>query len=149
MLIFNREIDSRWLMMGGAILAVLLIFALLSIRSCQKPDDMPASIAAVKKALEEKYNGQLEEKDTLLEQKDIAIVKRQEENNALRVKIAISEEKNKTLAKRYNDLKEAYSNVTLPKSDTELRDRYSAAGFVPVPVGVCGAGYICFPTGYK
>jgi hypothetical protein len=63
-------------------------------------------------------------------------------------KLTVSEEKARAWAKKYADLQKEKENVKPPKTDKELRDRYGALGLPPAPIGVCGAGYVCFPTGF-
>jgi hypothetical protein len=61
----------------------------------------------------------------------------------------VSDAKYKLLTKKYNELKGSVPNVIPPKNEKELRDRFTALHLPPAPAGVCGAGYICFSTGYK
>jgi hypothetical protein len=143
MKIGKYEISSNWIILAGMIIGVIIIFTILSLKSCQKPLDNTAVIAAMKDALEKEYTAKLTTKDDIIDSKE-------KENTALRSKIAVSKENYAVLSKKYNDLKkEAFTDVILPKTDKEMRDRYAIVGFTPAPAGVCGAGYICFSTGYK
>lgn len=67
----------------------------------------------------------------------------------LRGKLSASEEIAKAWAKKYADLQKERDSVQAPKTDKELRERFTALGFPPVPDCGCGGGYICFRTGYS
>lgn len=141
---------KAWLVIGSAILIGVLLLVIFSIPSCQKPVVTPQqTINEMKTALEKVYDARIAEKDIANKEKDATIKKKEDENSILRVNVASSIAREKAWSKKYNDLKEAYSHVALPTTDKEMRDRYTAAGFPPAPSGVCGAGYICFSTGYK
>jgi len=145
-----HEIQNRWLMLISAVLFTGAIFIFLSIPSCEKKPITPQqALNELKIELDKQHAAEIKAKDELLSKKDIIIKEKQAENSILKNKIITSVTNYNILSKKYNDLKEVYANVPLPKTDKELRDRYIAAGFVPAPLGVCGAGYICFSTGYK
>ena len=149
MKIGTYEINNKWLGVGAIVLVAIFIFIFLSIPSCQKPVTPQQTINEIKVGLEKQYAEMLKEKDILVNKKDEKISTLQAENNSLRSKNVASVINYNRLSKKYSDLKESYANVILPKTDKELRDRYTVAGFSPAPVGVCGGGYICFPTGYR
>ena len=49
-------------------------------------------------------------------------------------RLAVSEAKYKTLAIRYADLQKGKESVTKPATNTELRERFTALGYAPLPV---------------
>lgn len=150
MKLFSREISNNLVVLIGSFLLVVFIFIFLSIPSCQKPVTTPQqALNNLKVELNKQHAAEIKIKDDLLIKKDLAIKEEQAKNNVLKNKIFISVTNYNNLSKKYNDLKEAYANVSLPKTDKELRDRFVLSGFIPALVGVCGTGYICFSTGYK
>jgi phage shock protein A len=120
MLIFGKEIEIKWVLVGSAILAGTLLFVILSIPSCQKPPDTTASIAAVKVELEKQYTAQLKEKET-----QIADYK---------TRLTQSEYRYAGMVQKYVELEKRKQNVTAPTTNKELRDRFSALGYPPLAV---------------
>lgn len=122
MLIFNREINNKWLIIVGAILAGILLLVILSIPSCQKPPVTPiATINTLQTELEKPLLAQIAEQE-----KKIADYKS---------RLIVSDGKYQATVKKYNDLKREIANVQPPKTNEERRARYTAAGFPPaVPI---------------
>jgi Sec-independent protein translocase protein TatA len=59
-----------------------------------------------------------------------------------------SEMREKVWAQKFADMQREKENVKPPTTDKELRDRFIVLGLPPAAPGVCGAGYVCFPTGF-
>jgi len=120
MKIFNYEANNSFLVIGSIVLIVVLVFIFLSIPSCQKPPVTPQqTINEVKVELEKQYASQLKEKDTQI--KDY------------KSRLAVSESKYKTLVDRYVDLERRKNEIKPPSTNAELRDRFTALGYPPLP----------------
>lgn len=118
MLIFNREINNKWVAMAAAVLMAVLLFVILSIPSCQKPPDTTASIAAVKVELEKQYNEQLKAKETQI--------------TDYKARLTVSEGRYAGMVAKYVDLEKRKANVAKPTTNKEMRDRFVALGYPPL-----------------
>lgn len=105
----------KWFLPG---LAVLLVFAFWPAPPV-KPVDTTALVNEAKTALEKDFNEKIKGKNT--EIKD------------LQNRLKVSEQKYAVITKRYTDLKKERENVKPPQTNEELRDRFTALGYPPVP----------------
>jgi hypothetical protein len=112
------EIANKWLAVGGAILAGILVLAIISIPSCSKPPDTTAAIAAMKVELEKQYQSQITEKDTQI--------------TDYKSRLTLSEGKYKVLVSQYVDLERRKKDVKPPTTNKELRNRFTALGYPPL-----------------
>jgi hypothetical protein len=119
MKIANVEIANKWVGVGAAVLAVIIVLVILSVpKSCVKPSDTTAAIAAVKVELEKQYTAQIETQETQI--KDY------------KNRLTLSEGKYKTLVSQYVDLERRKKDVIPPTTNKELRDRFTALGYPPL-----------------
>ena len=103
---------------GALILAAILFFAVLSVRSCTKPVDTVAMLEAAK----------IEAQKPLLAtiaQKEAAVKDYQS-------RLIVSQNKVAMWADRYAALQQEKENVKPPTTNAELRDRFTALGFPPL-----------------
>lgn len=109
----------RWAFVGVIVLAILVVVY------AAWPTKPPAiDTAALIKDATAKVEKQF--------QADIA--EKQIEINDYRTRLAVSEAKYKTLATRYAELQKGKDSVTRPATNSELRDRFTALGYAPLPV---------------
>jgi hypothetical protein len=118
MLILNREINSKWLIIGASVLAGTLLFVFLSIPSCSKPPDTTAAIGQVKAELEKQYTEQLAAKDTQI--------------SDYKTRLTASEGRYAGMVQKYVDLEKRKANVAKPTTNKEMRDRFAALGYPPL-----------------
>jgi hypothetical protein len=128
-----------WKLISIGILILVIIGGYFFWPKPPAPVNSTAIMNEAKKAVEEQYK-------PILEQKNTDIKTKQQERDDYKSRLIVSEAKYKTLTKKYIELKEVVVNVTPPKTEKELRDRFDALQLPPAPSGVCGPGYICFST---
>jgi type VI protein secretion system component VasK len=103
------------------VLVVVAIVAILYLSwPARQPDNTQQIVNDAKKALEAQYTKQLKEKDLAV--KDF------------QSRLTVSESKYKLIVRKYQDLQKEKENVKPPQTNAELRDRFVALGFPPVPV---------------
>lgn len=109
----------RWIFVGFILLSVA---AVLYFAWPAKPPaiDTTALIAEATAKVEAQFKADIAEKQ-------IAI-------NDYKSRLAVSEAKYKTLATRYTELQKGKDSVTRPATNSELRDRFTALGYAPLPV---------------
>ena len=129
---------------GMGVIALLLVVAACWFFWPKPP--APVNTTAIMNAAKTEVEAQLQ---PIIKAKEEETKIAQAERDDFKSRGEVSEAKYKLLTKKYNDLKREVPNVIPPKTEKELRDRYIAAGFTPAAPGVCGAGYVCFSTGYK
>ncbi len=112
-------IDNKFLVGIGTILLIGIIAIIYLSWPSPKPIDTQQIINNAKIELEKQYVNQLKEKDMQIFDGKSRLV--------------ISESKYKTLVNRYNDLQKEKVNVAPPKTNQELRDRFTALGYPPLP----------------
>lgn len=96
-------------------------------------------IAAQTKALVAQNVKDMKAKDAELKAKDVIISDRD-------AKIVISKAQYAAILKKYKEVSIAKANVKPAKTTQEIRDRFTAAGFIPVPASQHSAGLICFDS---
>lgn len=119
MKIWKYEINNNWIGLGAVALIVIIIFIILSIPSCQKPDTTPQQVLNEALAVAQA---------PLLTQ--ITDLKKQAAENSS--KLSASQAKYTTLVNQYVDLEKRKANVKAPTTNTEIRDRFIALGFAPL-----------------
>ncbi len=112
-------IDNKFLVGIGTILLIGIIAIIYLSWPSPKPIDTQQIINNAKIELEKQYVNQLKEKDMQIFDGKSRLV--------------ISESKYKTLVNRYNDLQKEKVNVAPPNTNQELRDRFTALGYPPLP----------------
>jgi uncharacterized protein YpmB len=119
MKIFNTEVDNKWIVLGGLLLVAIIVIVYLS-WPAKKPVDTQTILNAGQTVLEKQYLSQIEE------------LKKKSADNASQLKI--SESKNALLVQKINNLQKEKDNVKVPVTNAEIRARFIAAGFIPLPV---------------
>ena len=118
------KIGQQEISKSTAIIAAIAIVALIALVWVAWPSKAPistqATINEVKAQLEAQFNKQLEEKDIQI--KDY------------KSRLVVSDGKYKVLVKKYADLQKEKENVKLPVTNAELRDRFTALGYPPLPL---------------
>jgi hypothetical protein len=112
------EPRTGWLLIALAVVAMTAIL-FFSIGSSKKPVPTIAVLDATQKKIEVQFQNQLKEKEA--EVKDY------------KLRLVVSEGKYKALAQKYSDLQKEKENVKPPETNTELRDRFNALGYTPLP----------------
>jgi hypothetical protein len=107
--------------LSGLILAGVLLMVILSIPSCQKPVVTPQQTFNEVLAIAQK---------PLLAQ--IEDQKRQVAD--FKSRLSVSDAKYKTLVDKYVDLERRKNEVKPPTTNKELRDRFVALDFAPLPI---------------
>ena len=104
-----------------AVIALIAIIALVWVAWPSKaPVSSQATINEVKDQLEAQFNKEIEAKD--LQIKDY------------KSRLVVSDGKYKALVKKYADLQKEKENVKAPVTNAELRDRFVALGYPPLPI---------------
>lgn len=111
------EPRAGWLLIVLVVVtgAAILVFGI----GFKKPDTTQAILTTAKKQMEAQFTNQLKEKDVQI--KDY------------KSRLVVSEGKYKTLVKKYTDLQKEKENVKPPRTNAELRDRFIALGYPPLP----------------
>jgi hypothetical protein len=83
----------------------------------------------------------VKEKDSLakLKVKDATI-------KDLNARITVEKTRYAVIAKKYQELIDAQKTIVPAKTELEMRSRFSAAGYDPLPADQSPAGYICFSS---
>jgi hypothetical protein len=118
MKIGQTEIGNKWIIIGSAVLVAIIVFIYLSWPS-PKPVNTQQIINDTKAELEKQYTAQLKDKDAQIKDYQSRLV--------------VSEGKYATLVKKYNVLQKEKENVKPPATNAELRDRFTALGYSPLP----------------
>ena len=119
MKIGQTEIDKKWIFIGAAVLGLIVVFIYLSIPP-SKPAGTQQTINDVKAELEKQYAKQLEDKATQI--KDY------------QSRLTLSEGRYRVLVDKYVDLERRKNDVKPPVTNAELRDRFTALGYAPLPI---------------
>lgn len=119
MLIFNREINSKWIVIGGLFLVGLVIFIILSIPESKSPNPVPV-INDTQVQLQKQYEAQLKAKDISI--------------NDYKSRLAVSQERANMWANKYNELERKKDEIKAPVTNAETRDRFISLGFIPLTV---------------
>ena len=104
-----------------------------------KSPDVVKMIEEAKKELTKQHEAVVKEKNEKLKESDIKI-------KDLNARIVVSKGQYAVILKKYQALVEAQVNVQPARTDQEMRDRFTAAGFAPVPADQHRAGLICFDS---
>jgi hypothetical protein len=120
MKIFNREIHPTVLIVAGAVLIGIFIITFLSIPSCQKQPSSPQALLDEALAVAQK---------PLLDQ----IANQNAQISDYRSKLTISHDKYTVMANRYIALQKEKENVKPPETNMEIRSRFTALGYPPLP----------------
>lgn len=118
MKIGQTEIDNKRVIIGAVILVVIVVLIYLSIPP-SKPAGTQQTINDVKAELEKQYAKQLEDKATQI--KDY------------QSRLTLSEGRYRVLVDKYVDLERRKNDVKPPVTNAELRDRFIALGYAPLP----------------
>lgn len=113
------QINNKWVIVGGLILAGLMIFIILSIPESKPPNPIPV-INDTQAQLQKQYEAQLKAKDISI--------------NDYKSRLAVSQERANIWANKYNELERKKNEVKAPATNAETRDRFIALGFIPLPV---------------
>jgi hypothetical protein len=107
---------------------ILLLVALSIYGSCARhdPDEVSALIQSAQQAIATEYRKELLAKDDLIKQAENTL-------SDYKHKLAVSEVKYRTVLQTIAKLKEERENVQRPETDKELRARFLAAGYPPLP----------------
>ena len=121
MKIGQREIQNKWLAIAGVVMIVIVAFIFFSIPSCHK--DFITPQATLNEALATAQAPLL---------KTIEDQKTQIANNQTLIKVSAN--KYSDLVQKYVDLEKRKNDVKPPTTNAELRDRFIALGYAPLPV---------------
>jgi hypothetical protein len=117
MLIFNKEISAKWVIIGGVTIVILAILAIISIH--KSPPVTPiATINDTQAILQKQYETQLKDKDTAI--------------NDYKSRLTISNEKYTSITNKYISLQKEKDNVKPPETNIEIRNRFVALGYPPI-----------------
>ena len=118
------KIGQQEISKSTAIIAAIAFVALIALVWVAWPSRAPVSTQAtlndVKVQLEAQFNKELEAKD--LQVKDY------------KSRLVVSDGKYKALVKKYTGLQKEKENVKPPVTNAELRDRFVALGYPPLPI---------------
>lgn len=112
------DIDQKWVYLGGIVIVAIILLVFLSWPSL-KPIDTQAIINNTKIELEKQYTAQLKDKDAQIQD--------------AKSRLTVSEGRYSGLVQKLADLQKEKVNVKPPTTNKELRDRFIALGFVPLP----------------
>jgi hypothetical protein len=110
--------NKRWALAGAFVVALALL--VYTSWPNPKPVDTTAAINAAKVALEKQYTAQIKEKDVQIED--------------YKSRLTVSEGKYGTLVQKYIKLQKEKTDVKPPVTNAELRARFTALGYPPLPV---------------
>ena len=113
------EINRKWVIIGSAVLAGIIIFIFLSM-SARKTVDTTQILNDAKVELAKQYTAQIMDKDVLI--KDY------------QSRLTVSEGKYSALFQKYASLQKEKENVKPPQTNAELRDRFAALGYSPLAI---------------
>lgn len=109
---------NRWGLVAAFVAAIALLLY-VSWPASPPPNTGRQIVDDGRKALEAQYREQIKEKDEAV--KD------------LRSRLSASESRYQVIVRKFQDLQKEKENVQPPKTNAELRDRFTALGFPPVP----------------
>ena len=121
------------LLIVGAVAALIVWF------SWPTTPDTAKLIREARQEVIKEYEKQLKTKDATIKSKDARI-------KDLDARIVVSKGQYDAIRREYEKLRDAQANIQPAKTNQELRDRFTAAGFVPVPADQHRPGLICFPS---
>jgi len=119
MLVLNKEINIKWIVIGGAVIIGLVIFIIMSIPKSKPLNPIP-TISEAQIALQKQYESQLKDKDATI--------------NDYKSRLTVSYEKYTSITNKYLALQKEKENVKVPVTNTEIRNRFIAFGYTPLPV---------------
>ena len=119
MKIGQTEINNSTLIIAAIVVVVAITLVWIA-WSSKAPVSTQAAINEVKAQLEVKFNKELEAKDSQI--KDY------------KSRLVVSDGKYKALVNKYDDLQKDKENVKSPVTNAELRDRFIALGYHPLPI---------------
>ena len=102
---------------------VLLVVSLAAILilsyTRSKPDNSQQIIADMRVQLITQYDQEIKTRDSKIKE--------------LTNRLTVSDQKYKGIVKKLQELKDEYANVDPPQSNSEIRTRFSAVGYPPLP----------------
>jgi peptidoglycan hydrolase CwlO-like protein len=116
-----KENSSIIYVVLGVIVIGVILMLVLNLKACNKPPITPTDVInTAQQQMEAQFQAQIKDKDTQI--KDY------------KSRLVVSEGKYKVLVKKYNDLQREIDNVRPPQTNEELRSRFTALGYPPLPV---------------
>ena len=102
---------------------VLLVVSLAAILilsyTRSKPDNSQQIIADMRAQLMAQYDQEIKARDSKIKE--------------LTNRLTVSDQKYRVIVKKLKELKDEYANVATPQSNSEIRTRFSAMGYPPLP----------------
>jgi hypothetical protein len=111
--------NQRWGLLA-AFVAALALLIYMSWPSPPKPVDTTAALNAAKKELEKPLLAKIKEQEAVV--------------SDYKSRLTVSEGKYSTLAQKYIKLQKEKIDVKPPTTNAELRSRFTALGYTPLPV---------------
>ena len=108
-----------WRNMVIVLLVIILVAILILSYSRSKPDNSQQIIAEVRAQLMAQYGQEIKTRDSKIKE--------------LTNRLTVSDQKYKVIQKRLEELKNEYANVAPPQSNAEIRARFAAIGYPPLP----------------
>ena len=102
-----------------ALLAIGLAAILILSYTRSTPDNSQQIIAVMRAKLMAQYDQEIKARDCKIKE--------------LTNRLTVSEQKYTVIQKRLEDLKNEYANASLPQSNGEIRTRFTAMGYPPLP----------------
>ena len=101
------------------LLAIGIAAILVLSYSHSKPDNSQQIIADMRAQLMAQYDHEIEARDSKIKE--------------LTNRLTVSEQKYRVIQKRLEELKDEYANVAPPQTNVEIRARFAAMGYPPLP----------------
>lgn len=101
------------------LLAVSLAAILILSYTRSKPDNSQQIIADMRAQLLAQYDKEIKARDSKIKE--------------LSNRLIVSDQKYRVIVKKLKELKNEYANVAPPQSNSEIRTRFSAMGYPPLP----------------
>ena len=101
------------------LLVVSLAASLILSYTRSKPDNSQQIIVEMRAQLMAQYDQEIKTRDSKIKE--------------LTNRLTVSDQKYKVIVKKLQELKNEYTNVAPPQSNSEIRTRFSAMGYPPLP----------------
>ena len=101
------------------LLVVSLVAILVLSYTRSKPDNSQQIIADMRAQLMVRYDQEIKARDSKIKE--------------LTNRLTVSDQKYKIIVKELQELKDEYANVSPPQSNAEIRTRFAAIGYPPLP----------------
>ena len=131
----KARIQRQYILAGVVLLAIIVGVWFM----WPKSPDVVKMIEEAKKELTKQHETVVKAKDADIKIKDAAL-------KDLTARIVVEKGRYAAIKKKYDELVFAQSTLQPAKTDEELRARFVAAGFAPVPADQHRAGLICFDS---